>query len=137
MRPNEKNHASQLKIDEMKQALEQTKKIAGAYKATTKQYVREDENGEVVLITDADLEEDSELDDGELGERYDIAELITDNQILLNRVDNLLDGEDDESLSNTRRSIDSKADVESLTSSLIDGLYKQIKTNDTREKKQS
>ena len=71
----------------MKEALEKTKKIAGAYKASTKQYVREDENGEVVLMTDADLEVDSELDEGELGERYDIAELITDNQILFNRVD--------------------------------------------------
>ena len=71
----------------MKQALEETKKIAGAYKASTRQYVREDENGEVVLMTDADLEVDSELDEGELGERYDIAELITDNQILFNRVD--------------------------------------------------
>ena len=78
---------NQLKIDEMKQALEETKKIAGAYKASTRQYVREDENGEVVLMTDADLEVDSELDEGELGERYDIAELITDNQILFNRVD--------------------------------------------------
>ena len=128
---------NQIKIDEMKKALENTKKIAGAYKASTKQYVREDENGEVVLMTDADLEEDSELEDAELGERYDIAELVTDNQILLNRVDNLLDGEEDESLCNTRRSIDSRADVESLTSSLIDGLYKQIKNNDNREKKQS
>ena len=86
--------------------------------------MREDENGEVVLITDVDLDEDSEMDERELGEHYDIAELITDNQILLNRVDNLLDGEEyDDSLS-MRQSIDSRADVESLTSSLIDGLYK-------------
>ena len=121
----------------MKEALAQTKKIAGAYKGKTKEYVREDENGEVVLITDVDLDEDSEMDERELGEHYDIAELITDNQILLNRVDNLLDGEEyDDSLS-MRQSIDSRADVESLTSSLIDGLYKQINNNDNRQKKQS
>ena len=67
-----------MKIDEMKQALEETKKIAGAYKATRKEYVREDENGEVVMITDADLD-DSEMDEAELGEHYDVAELVTDN----------------------------------------------------------
>lgn len=66
----------QLKIDEMKQALEQTKKIAGAYKASSKNYVREDENGELVLVTDPD---NDELDEDELGAEYDIAELITDN----------------------------------------------------------
>ena len=68
---------NQLKINEMKEALAETKKIAGAYKASNKQYVREDENGEVVLITDADIE--SELDDDELRAEYDINELITDN----------------------------------------------------------
>ena len=120
----------------MKQALEETKKIAGAYKATRKEYVREDENGEVVMITDADLD-DSEMDEAELGEHYDVAELVTDNQILLNRVDMLLDGEDDNDMMSTRRSIDSRADMESLTSSLIDGLYKQIKSNDVREKQVS
>ena len=67
---------NQLKIDEMKQALEETKKIAGAYKASTREYVREDENGELVLVTDDDIDV---LNDGELGEAYDIAELITDN----------------------------------------------------------
>lgn len=127
---------NQLKIDEMKQALAETKKIAGAYKASTKEYVREDENGEVVLCTDADLEQDSELGDEELGARYDIAELITDNQILLNRVDGLLDGDDYDDSISTRRSIDSRAEVESLTSSLIDGLYKQITSNEARQKKQ-
>ena len=126
----------QIKIDEMKRALEETKKIAGAYKATRKEYVREDENGEVVMLTDADLD-DSEMDAEELGEHYDVAELVTDNQILLNRVDMLLDGEDDNDPLSTRRSIDSRAEVESLTSSLIDGLYKQIKTNDVREKRQT
>jgi hypothetical protein len=56
--------------------LEETKKIAGAYKASTREYVREDENGELVLVTDEDIDV---LNDGELGEAYDIAELITDN----------------------------------------------------------
>lgn len=60
----------------MKVALEETKKIAGAYKASSKKYVREDENGEIVLITD---EDESELDEDELGAEYDITELITDN----------------------------------------------------------
>jgi len=67
---------NQLKIDEMRQALEETKKIAGAYKASTREYVREDDNGELVLITDEDIED---LDERELGEAYDIAELVTDN----------------------------------------------------------
>ena len=70
---------NQLKIDEMKQALEETKKIAGAYKASTKEYVREDENGELVCVTDEDVDPD-EL---EMQSDYDVMELITDNQMLL------------------------------------------------------
>ena len=113
----------------MKRALEETKKIAGAYKGSRRDFVREDENGEVVMVTEPD-----DLEYGEDGEEnleaYDVAELVTDNQILLNRVDQLLDGGDD-SLS-TRRSIEQSGDVESLTESLIDGLFKQIKTQDAK-----
>lgn len=108
----------------MKDALEQTKKIAGAYKASTKEYVREDENGELVLITDEDI--DDELNESELRAEYDIAELVTDNQVLLNRVDLLLGDDPNCDGLSTRRSMESSAEVDSLTSSLIDGLYKQI-----------
>ena len=122
---------NQLKVEEMKRALEETKKIAGAYKGSRRDYVREDENGEVVMVTEPD---ELEYGDGEDNlEEYDVAELVTDNQILLNRVDQLLDGGDD-SLS-TRRSIEQSGDVESLTESLIDGLFKQIKTQGAKEKK--
>lgn len=103
----------------MKQALKETKKIAGAYKASTREYVREDENGEVVLVTEDD---ELEFDDGAIREEYDVAEIIADNQVLLNRVDLLLEGDDYDGLS-TRRSLEQSAEVESLTSSLIDGLY--------------
>ena len=48
---------NQMKLEEMRRALEETKKIAGAYKASTKNYVREDENGEVVMLTEADDED--------------------------------------------------------------------------------
>ena len=122
---------NQLKVEEMKRALEETKKIAGAYKGSRRDYVREDENGEVVMVTEPDEFEDQDGEDNL--EAYDVAELVTDNQILLNRVDQLLDGGDD-SLS-TRRSIEQSGDVESLTESLIDGLFKQIKTQDAKQKK--
>ena len=104
----------------MKRALEETKKIAGAYKGSRRNYVREDDNGEVVMVTEPDEFEERDGDDNL--EAYDVAELVTDNQILLNRVDQLLDGGDD-SLS-TRRSIEQSGEVESLTESLIDGLFK-------------
>ena len=42
--------------------------------------VREDENGEIVQSSDAE-------DEVELEERIDVVELISDNQVLLNRVD--------------------------------------------------
>ena len=42
--------------------------------------VREDENGEIVQLSDAE-------DEVELEERIDVVELISDNQVLLNRVD--------------------------------------------------
>ena len=42
--------------------------------------VREDENGEIVQLSDAE-------DEVELEERVDVVELISDNQVLLNRVD--------------------------------------------------
>ena len=64
---------------------------------------------------------------------YDITELIADNRILLDRVDNMLEG-DDGALS-TRRSIQDSAEVDSLTSSLVDGLFKQIKAAEKKEKK--
>ena len=71
----------------MKQALEETKRIAGAYKGSRRDFVREDENGEVVMVTEPDeLEYDRGDEEGDL-EAYDVAELVTDNQILLNRVD--------------------------------------------------
>jgi len=101
----------------MKRALEETKRIAGGYKGHSKDYVREDDNGEVVLVTDADVDED------DAGEEYDISELIADNRILLDRVGQLLDGGDEDTLS-TRRSIQDSGEVESLTSSLVDGLFK-------------
>ena len=64
---------------------------------------------------------------------YDITELIADNRILLDRVDNMLEG-DDGALS-TRRSIQDSAEVDSLTSSLVDGLFKQINAAEKKEKK--
>ena len=80
-----KERENQLKVEEMKRALEETKKIAGAYKGSRRDYVREDENGEVVMVTEPD---ELEYGDGEDNlEAYDVAELVTDNQILLNRVD--------------------------------------------------
>ena len=72
-----KERENQIKLEEMRQALNETKKIAGAYKASTKKYVREDENGEIVMMT-----EDSEFDvsdDEALQEGYDVAEIIADN----------------------------------------------------------
>ena len=86
--------------------------------------MREDENGEIVLVTDPDEDDSARL---EVEEQFDIAELVADNQVLLNRVDLLLGGDED-GLS-TRRSLDfdDHEEVESLTSSLIDGLYKQVK----------
>ena len=49
--------------------------------------------------------------------------------MLLNRVDELLDGSGGDGYS-TRKSYDESVEVESLTSSLIDGLYKQVKKNE-------
>ena len=40
--------------------MKETERIAGAYKASTRDLVREDENGELVLITD----EDGDFSDG-------------------------------------------------------------------------
>ena len=80
-----KEREKQLKVEEMKRALEETKKIAGAYKGSRRDYVREDENGEVVMVTEPDEFEDRDGEDNL--EAYDVAELVTDNQILLNRVD--------------------------------------------------
>lgn len=51
--------------------------------------------------------------------------------MLLNRVDLLL--EDEDGGMSTRRSIEESAEVESLTASLIDGLYKQIKTAEKKD----
>ena len=65
---------------------------------------------------------DGEDDEVELESHVDIAELITDNQVLLNRVDKLLQMEDDEMTDSY--SEDQSSQVESLTSSLIDGLFK-------------
>lgn len=103
----------------MKYALEKTKRIANACQA--EDAVQFDENGDVISIADS---EDHD---------YDITELIADNRILLDRVDNMLEG-DDCALS-TRRSIQDSAEVESLTSSLVDGLFKQIKATEKKEKK--
>ena len=71
------------------------------------------------MMTEAD---EDDYDQSELGEDFDVAELVTENQILVNRVDALLGGDDD-ALS-TRRSIDQSAEIESLTDSIIDGLFK-------------
>lgn len=65
---------------------------------------------------------------------FDIAELIADNQLLLNRVDDLFNGEES---AGVRRSRDDINQVESLTDSLIDGLYKQIKKQDKAGDEQS
>jgi len=46
-------------------------------------------------------------------------------------VDQLLDNDDDLTI----KSVTESGEVESLTSSLIDGLYKQIKTNEIAIKK--
>ena len=113
-------------------ALEETKRIAGAYKGTTRKFVREDENGDIVLLSDAEDEVIDEIDDDHQhhGENFDIAELVTDNQVLINRLDNIL-GEDEYGLS-TRRSMDQSSEIESLTDSLIDGLFKQVKKNEAK-----
>ena len=78
--------------------------------------MREKPDGEIEMISDG---EDDEV---ELESHVDIAELITDNQVLLNRVDKLLQMEDDEMTESY--SEDQSSQVESLTSSLIDGLFK-------------
>ena len=64
---------NKIKLDEMEKNLERTKKIAGAYKASTK-VVREDEDGEIVPVSDDEID-----DEGEFDERIDVVELITDN----------------------------------------------------------
>ena len=112
-----RDRANKIRLEEMNQALENTKKIAGAYKYSTK-VVREDENGEIVQLSDAE-------DEVELEERIDVVELISDNQVLLNRVDQLLIENKEITVD---QSYDQSSEVESLTDSLIDGLYKQIKT---------
>ena len=78
--------------------------------------MREKPDGEIEMISDA---EDDEV---ELESHVDIAELITDNQVLLNRVEKLLEMEDDEMTESYSENQSSQ--VESLTSSLIDGLFK-------------
>ncbi len=82
----------------MHEALDKAKKVAGSYKPS-------DENAE----------------DDEVEERLDIAELIADNQVLLARVDQALnlDGSVAEDMNDD--------DTYSLTESLIDGLYHQVK----------
>ena len=47
---------NKIKLDEMEKNLERTKKIAGAYKASTK-VVREDEDGEIVPVSDDEIDE--------------------------------------------------------------------------------
>ena len=120
-----KEQQRKLKIKELNKALENTKKIAGAYKHSTK-VVRENENGEVEQISD---------DEVEFEQRVDVAELITDNQVLLNRVDQLL-LQNDEEVSESY-SEDQSSQVESLTSSLIDGLFKQMNTKEKPKKKEA
>ncbi len=82
----------------MQEALDKAKKVAGSYKPS-------DENAE----------------GDEVEERLDIAELIADNQVLLARVDQALnlDGSVAEDMNDD--------DTYSLTESLIDGLYHQVK----------
>mgnify|MGYP001164298554 FL=1 len=64
---------NKIKLDEMEKNLERTKKIAGAYKASTK-VVREDKDGEIVPVSDDEIDDEVEFD-----ERIDVVELITDN----------------------------------------------------------
>ena len=94
-----------VKLDEIKKAYEQTKKVAAGYSTENRRdYVREDENGEIVLITE---EDDMVSRDGEPNpSEYDISELIADNRILLDRVDQMLDGGDDTGGFSTRRSME-------------------------------
>ena len=84
----------------MNQALEKTKKIAGSYRPSTEQ----------------------NDDDDEVEQRLDIEEIIADNQVLLARVDQILNADG--------TAVDEQNDDESnmLTESLIDGLYNQVKT---------
>ena len=83
----------------MNQALEKTKKIAGSYRPSTEQ----------------------NDDDDEVEQRLDIEEIIADNQVLLARVDQILNADG--------TAADESNDNEShmLTESLIDGLYNQVK----------
>ena len=46
-----RERANKIRIEEMNQALENTKKIAGGYKYS-KKIVREEENGEVIELSD-------------------------------------------------------------------------------------
>ena len=52
---------NKIKLDEMEKNLERTKKIAGAYKASTK-VVKEDENGEIVPVSDDEIDDEVEFD---------------------------------------------------------------------------
>ena len=116
----------------MRLALERTKQIAQASKkyqtAMGKRAKKVDENGDLVELEqeedDYSEEFEGESDQVRISNDFDIAELIADNQLLLNRVDALFNG--DEENNSMRRSQDDINQVESLTDSLIDGLYKQI-----------
>lgn len=84
----------------MNEALEKTKKIAGSYRPSA---------------------EDDE-DDDNVEQRIDIAEIIADNQVLLARVDQALN------VDGSTAGEQNEEDTYSLTESLIDGLYNQVKT---------
>lgn len=112
----------------MKRALEETKRLAGQYK-----YHKKEKQADDVLLTEEDDDVVQEH------ENYDITELMTDNRILLDRVDQLLDLNPLEESSSgqaipTYRSTEQSEELESLTSSLIDGLFSQLKKTDVREK---
>ena len=88
----------QFKLSEMQEALDKARKVAGSYKPSG---------------------EDADEDDVE--QRIDIAELIADNQVLLARVDQALN------LDGSVVEDQNDDDTYSLTESLIDGLYHQVR----------
>ena len=75
--------------------MKQTEKIAGAYKATTRDLVKEDENGELVLISDGE-DDYSDADSHYQADKLDFDELMLDNKLLLNRIDQALEEDIDE-----------------------------------------
>ena len=88
----------QFKLSEMQEALDKARQVAGSYKPSG-----------------------GDADEDDVEQRIDIAELIADNQVLLARVDQALN------LDGSVVEDQNDDDTYSLTESLIDGLYHQVR----------